>query len=197
MTLACLILTSGCGIRQTTGPAFTTSPAVASPSPAGGSPLPLVAPPTAAPDAQLVSGTAREPGLRVASRWSDRSGAVVEETPREPVRWPNPITRRTRDAAWIDLDTDVQPIRAEFRSYHSIDSRTGVPNGAGVAQLCRTPAIDAAACRTSVDSKTVRVDLPTDVGRYVILYAEWYVPADLRVDPAVSTYSTSWAFHLR
>ena len=121
----------------------------------------------------------------------------MEETPREPVRWPNPITRRTHDAPRIDLDTDVQPVRAEFRSYHSIDSRTGVPIGAGVVRLCRTPAIAATACRTHVDNKTVRVDLPADVSRYVILYAEWYVPADLRVDPDVSTYSTSWAFHLR
>ena len=95
------------------------------------------------------------------------------------------------------METDVQPVRAEFRSYHSIDSRTGVPNGAGVVRLCGTPAIDATACRTSVDSKTVRVELPADVGQYVILYAEWYVPADLRVNPEVSTYSASWAFHLR
>src|SRR6478672_11462531 len=97
---------------------------------------------------------------------SNRSGAVVEETPREPVRWANPITRRTHDAPRIDLDTDVQPVRAEFRSYHSIDSRTGVPIGAGVVRLCRTPAIAATACRTHVENKTVRVDLPADVGPY-------------------------------
>jgi hypothetical protein len=149
------------------------------------------------PIAEFVSGSQRQQGLRVAYRWSSGAGRVVDRAPREPVKWPSPAARRADSDTRIDLDTAVEPVRAEFRSYRAVDARTGVPTDTGIVRLCDTPAINAVACRTQLDGQTIRVDLPIGLGPYVVLYAEWYVPKNMRIDPSISSYSASWAFHLR
>lgn len=155
--------------------------------------LPLVAAPPSVPSATLVAADSRQFGRLLAARWVGSSGRVTESTPRTPVRWPSPVRRR--DARLIvELSTPVAPVRAELRSYPTVDSRTGVPPASAEPQLCQAGAVPGPACSVHTNGQQVTVYADAIVDPYVVLYVEWYVPAHLRKDPAISTYTASWGF---
>jgi hypothetical protein len=162
-----------------------------------GSLAPLTAPPTDVPHAELQSRSIRQPGSLLAYRWVTRTGRVADTTPHEPVAWPDPVDRLDVSAATAILDTAVMPVRVEFRSYDSVDKRTGVPTTISDPRVCQTQIVNGQTCLVQVLRDDIVVTVPPDVARFVVLYAEWYVPVALRTDRNVSTYSASWAFHLR
>jgi hypothetical protein len=155
--------------------------------------LPTVPPPLSVPSATLVAAAGRQHGLLLAARWAGSTGQVTESTPRMPVRWPAPVRRRDTRLAVL-IGTPVAPVRVELRSYSAVDSRTGVPKSVAEPQLCQAGATPGAACSVHPDGRHITVTANAIADHYIVLYAEWYVPAQLRQNPSVSTYTGSWGF---
>jgi hypothetical protein len=156
---------------------------------------PLEAPPKEIPTAVLVSSSGRQAGITVASRWATQDGQALEQLPQEAIRWPDSGWVEKSSGATIELSTSVMPARVELRMFSDVDSETGIPAGTGDSAVCQTRVIQGTACSVRIADEKVQVVLPEKIESYLVVYAEWYVPSEMRTQEAPATQSVSWGFH--
>lgn len=133
--------------------------------------------------------------MRLSYRWVTGDGQVAEVAPGDSVSWPVSLLPTGHSALHIQLDTEVMPVRAEILSYTRVDARTGVPAETVDSMVCQPQVAHGPSCTTHLVGHQVVVDLPVNIGPYLVLYAEWYVPGATSQGSGVSTYYASWGFH--
>jgi hypothetical protein len=146
---------------------------------------------------------AQQGGVLIASRWVTRTGVVTQRSPEGRVlAWPSALPVPGAHPVQFTVSASVLPVRVDIRQFAGPLDASGAPIGDSRDLVCEKEPSTTSSCTYALGpGGTVTVDLAARADRlfrFVVLYAQWYIPVSLRPGGAAGNpvVNASWGFEV-